>query len=541
MKKQYLVLATAALFLSHSSFSQKTTSSRARTTTTVKTVALTPADKAFVQDAINSNNEAMALAQMALQRSKNADVKKTARQFMNDHITAQRKLYAIAHIQDTVAYGRIAGTTNTSTGKLPLSDNLNSRRSRTVASIGSGNETTPASITNNTGNTVAGVATNQQTTPVRNNNNDNTNNNYGKNQTYNGITSIDNANGVNNANRTDVGSYSGRFSETNTVAYSQNPQAYNQGANTPAPANAAYNQATTVNRTLSVLPNNGTDIMPDFATRTPDTVRMTGMSDGFEQPGTNLTFPNSPLYSKTTPSVSPNGNTASDYGYAGVVVNNAQTNALNTAPYSNNEINGNIVQTGQLQGTSNPTAVINSSTSSLNNTQVAYNNSNANRADQVAVKATPNGTVVINNRSGASTASGTSGTPAAAVQNNQQGNQGSTAVIAGSVSQTNTTPAVNTSGNGRATIAGAVSSQSGYATSIANTNSMSTLRSTDTDAFDEQWAIEMNNNQHASIVKYQSALKATHNAQIRLYINSTLPLLQGHQFALKPWLTNNAK
>lgn len=521
--KQYILLAVAITGLSFQAFSQRAIAP-SRT-------SLTRAEQSFVQDAINSNNEAMTLAQMALRQSKTTEVKQIARQVLLDHAAAQKKLYAIAHLRDSVSFGRSAYVQSSSASKLPLSDNLDSRRNKTVVSISSNNNNTPQPATRNTGTTatVAGVASNQQ--PTRTSNYD-TSSRFGVNQTFNNNTSIDNANGTNNPVRTEIGSASGRWTENTTVINNQPvtvaAQPITSGITAPPANNDVTYGSAVVNGTVSTT--NNINNTPNFPARPQDTVRMSGQSVGFQDAGTNLSFPGNNRYAGTTPNTPANTNAGSDYGVqTGVVVNNAQTNALNTAPYSNNEINANIVQTGQQQGTANPTAVVNSSTTSMNNNQVAYNNANANRANTIAVQARPVGTVVTNpagrnvaatNSVGNSTIVSDSTSGTAPILVGRTGNR-----RAGGSNTSGGTPNAVTSNQN--------TGNAFYTNPTAITSTITTLQNTQPDAFDQQWITQMITNQQTAAQQYQAAVKATRQAQVKAYINATLPLLQGHQFALK--------
>jgi predicted outer membrane protein len=516
MKKAYIIIIALTAF-SLTGFAQKKVVRSA-----ASKASLSYADQSFVQEAINSNNEAMTLAQMALRQSKKADVQKIARQILSDHAMAQKKLYAIAHLKDSVDYNSAYTASNSST-KLPVTDNLDSRRNRTVVSIATNTAGTSSANTSAVQqNTTASAATNQQ--PATRS--FDSTSRFGTNQTFNGNTSIDNANAVNNPNRTDIGSTSGRWTENTTVINNEPltvaAQPVTSGITTPAVDGATTNGSVAVN---------SVDNTPYFPDRVRDTVRQMGSSDGFQNPGTNLSFPANYRYSRTTPNTPANNNAGSDYGVTGVPVNNAQKNALNTAPYSNNEINANIVQTGQQQGTYNPTAVINSSSTSLNNTQVAINNANANRANDIAVQARPAGTVVTNRAGRNAAATNAVGSGATVVDTTS----GSAPVLVGRVANRNRgnntsagTP--NTAANGSTNAGNAF-----YTNPTALTTSITTLQNVQPDAFDAQWAVQMNANQQAAAQRYQATSKTSHQPQVRGYINTVLPIIQGHQYALQQW------
>lgn len=504
-----------------------------KTNSSINKTALTNTEKAFVQDAINKNNEAMALAQAALNQSQKKDVQLIAGQILNDHRAAQKKLYTIANITDTVPYSRSATPATADNTKLPLADNLDTRRTRVISSISSDDNktTTTANNTNNTSNnTTAGTANTQ----LHQNGSD-TASRFGVNQQFNGNTSIDNANGVNNSNRTDVGSYSGRASETNTVANSQNPVMNNQQV-----TNNTTNSTSTNTGTISTtnnLPNT-----PNFPNRVTDTVRQAGSTTGFQNPGTNLSFPGNERYSTTTPATTPNNNAGSDYGVNGVVVNNAQTNNLNTAPYSNNNINSNQVQTGRVLPTSNPAAVINSSTASMGNKDVGFNNANTGNNGNIQQSGqltadNANGVnrrtseVINNNKTTNNTTRNSTIVNNNTINNAPATNTNNGAIVAGRTrgnrTVTNTTTQMQTSSN--------TSAGNFYSTPFAASEGMNILRNTQANNFDAQWAIQINNNQQAAVTTYQTALRRTTNAQVRTYINTILPLLRGHQFALTQW------
>lgn len=525
MKKKYLFTAIAAVILSFvtaACFAQ-------RTGTSLKS-NLNITDRLFVQDAINRNNEAMALAQAALQQSQKKEVQQIARQFMTDHRAAQKKLYAIAGINDTVPYSRSVTPLVASHSKLPTTDNLDSRRNRTVVSITNDNtvvNNATASTTNSTnnvaGNTIAGTGNTQRQ------NGFDTSSRFGVNQSFNSNTSIDNANGVNNSNRTDLASASGRASETNTVANSQNPVTTNQQANN----NVSNNTTGTRNNDLNT---------PNFPSRVTDTVRQTGSTIGFQNPGTNLSFPGNERYSKTTPATAPNNNAGSDYGVTGVPINNAQTNALNTAPYSNNDINSNSVQTGRVLPTSNPVAVINSSTASMGNKDVGFNNANTGNSGTVQ----QNGQMAADNANGVNRRTSeviNSNDTSMPNTNNTLGNNPTTtgtstnngAVLAGRTRGNNSNNVNTTQPTSTTITTNTVNSNSLYTDPFASSSSLNTLRTTPADAFDAQWAIQMNANQQAAVTLYQSVSRRIANTQVKAYINTVLPLLRGHQFALKQW------
>ena len=521
------ILPIAFSLAAASAFSQKAVAPKA---------GLTRADQTFVQDAINSNNEAITLAQMAIRKSQSTQVNQIARQVLTDHVAAQKKLYAIAHLKDSVSFSRSV-MPSSSTTKLPLSDNLNSRRNSTVVSISNSGKNTaqpqPATSTSSAGNTIVGVAANQQ--PTRNGITD-TSSSFSRNQTFNGNTSIDNANGINNPVRTEIGSASGRWTENTTVINNQPvsvaAQPVTSGITAPVTSNDVTNNSAVINGT----PVNNINNTPSFPSRSQDTVRMSGQSQGFENPGTNLSFPGNARYANTTPNAPANGNAGSDYGVqSGVVVNNTQTNALNTAPYSSNEINSNIVQTGQQQGTYNPTSVINSSTTSINNNQVAFNNANANRANDIAIRTRPAGTVVTNPSGKNVAATNSTGREALVVADTTTTIATAAPTLVGRA-RNRRAGGSNTSGGTPNTVGNATPATNAFYTSPTTiTSSITTLQNTQPDAFDKEWINQLLLNQQTATQHYQAAVKATHQVQVKTYINTTLPLIQGHQFALKQW------
>jgi predicted outer membrane protein len=532
MKNKYLFVL-AALVINTTAIIPNETNAQ-KVNHPVNKTTLTATDRLFVQDAINRNNEAMALAQAALQQSQKKEVQQIARQFMTDHRAAQKKLYTIAGITDTVPYSHSVLQPSTGISKLPTTDNLDNRRNRTVVSIiddNAANKTatnTNATNTNNTnGNTIAGTANTQRQ------NGFDTTSRFGVNQPFNGNTSIDNANGVNNSNRTDVASYNGRYSETNTVANSQNPVTTNQQTNVVT--NNSTNTTTgNINATTATASTTNNAILPDFPTRVIDTVRQTGSTAGFQNPGTNLSFPGNERYSKTTPATAPNSNAGSDYGVTGVPINNAQTNALNTAPYSNNDINSHSVQTGRVLPTSDPAAVINSSTASMRNKDVGFNNANTGSNGVVQ----QNGQLAADNANGinrrtsevinSNSTSSPNTTSNTTVNNTTSANTNNGAILAGrsrSTSGTVNTQAATTTTNTTAF----------YTEPFAASSSLNTLNTTPSDAFDAQWATQMNVNQQAAVTLYQSVLRKVTNTQVKAYINTVLPLLRGHQFAIRQW------
>ncbi len=527
MRTRYLFIAAAiissGMFLPPTSFAQ-------RTNQPVNRATLTPTDRAFVQDAINRNNEAMALAQAALQQSKKKEVQQIAAQLMSDHRVAQKKLYAIAGIADTIPYSRSAIQPVAGVNRLPATDNLDSRRNRTVVSI-TDDKTANSTVASNTANsnntptinTSTGISTTQLQGGF------DTSSHFGVNQSFNGNTSIDNANGVNNSNRTDVGSYSGRASETNTPAYTQNPVTGNQQLNNGINSNNTAIPVSTTN--IGITNGLGGGVV--------DTVRQTGSTAGFQNPGTNLSSPGNERYSKTTPATVPNNNAGSDYGVAGVPINNTQTNALNTAPYSNNNINSNSVQTGRVLPTSDPAVVVNSSTASMGNKDVGFNNAstgangvvqqsgqlaadNANGINRRTSEVINDNTAVSNKNS--ITRNGTTTTTGAITNNG--------AILAGRSRGTNNAVGI---ANPSATATNPTNNSNFYSEPFTVSPALSSLRTASPDTFDAQWAIQMNANQQVAITLYQSALRRTTNAQIKSYINTVVQLLRGHQFALGQW------
>lgn len=534
MKTNYLLATITAIIMGSAGVS--CLAQRTGNTTPKNNLSVT--DRMFVQDAINRNNEAMALAQAALQQSQKKEVQQIARQLMSDHRAAQKKLYTIAGINDTIPYSRSVMQPLAGSAKLPNTDNLDNRRNRTIASI-TNNTTANTTLSNTNGTNSNTVANSAGTINTQRQNGFDSASRFGTNQQFNGNTSIDNANGVNNSNRTDLASASGRATETYTVANSQSPVLTNQQTNTGLNNNTGITAGTVTNPSVSGTTGSMGSNIPDLPNRVTDTVRQTGSTAGFQNTGTNLSFPGNERFSKTTPATAPNNNAGSDYGVTGVPINNAQTNALNTAPYSNNDINSNSVQTGRVLPTSDPAAVINSSTASMRNKDAGFNNANTGT----------NGTVQQSGQLAADNANGVNRRTSQVI-NNQPNSSSNTSMT--TTGNTNTAAGTNASSgailagrsrgnnNGANTTASSVNtlgSMNFYTEPFVVSSALNTLRTTSTDAFDAQWAVQMSTNQQTAVSLYQSVLRKVTNPQVKTYINAVLPLLRGHQFAITQWQT----